>query len=307
MPESGAFRSGFVTLVGRPNTGKSTLVNALVGRKVAIVTPHPQTTQTHLLGVVNPPGGQIVLVDTPGVHRGRGPLHRALLRNVRVGLEGRDLAFLLADATRPFGAEDQLALDLLQSAPGEAMPPVFLLLNKLDLLPKREAALPLLAAWRERFAFAELVPISALRRQNLDRLLDLTLARLPPGPEYFPAGQTTDQPEQFLISETIREQAMLQTREEVPHGLAVQVESDSGTDERRPRVIQAALVCERAGQKAILIGRKGERIREIGTASRRQLETVLGGPVYLELRVRVRAGWREDERFVTSLDFHRHG
>lgn len=306
MAESGEFRSGFVTLVGRPNTGKSTLVNAMVGQKVAVVTPHPQTTQTHLLGVANRPGGQIVLVDTPGVHRGRGPLHRALRRNLRAGLEGRDLALLLADATRPFGTEDQLALDLLQPVPGAAMPPVFLLLNKIDLLVRREEALPQLAEWRERFAFAEIVPISALRGHNLERLTELIMATLPPGPEYFPAGQPTDQPEQFLIGELIREQAMLQTREEVPHTLAVQVEQDKEAEAKRPRVIRARLVCERAGQKAILIGRRGERIREIGSASRRQLEKMLGQPVYLELRVHVREGWREDERFVNGLDFHHH-
>ncbi|MGH9518243.1 MAG: GTPase Era [Terriglobales bacterium] len=315
MAEDAPFRSGFVTLLGRPNTGKSTLVNALVGRKVAIVTPHPQTTRTHLLGVVNRPpqgeaaGGQIVLVDTPGVHRGRGPLHRALLRSVRVGLEGRDLALLLADATRPFGSEDQFALDLLQSAPGAAMPPALLLLNKIDLLARRDQALPLLEAWRGRFPFAELVPISALRHQNLERLLELVLERLPPGPEYFPAGQASDQPEQFQIGELIREQAMLQTREEVPHTLAVQLESDSGAPGGggRPRVILAVLVCERPGQKAILIGKGGERIREIGTASRKQLETALGSKVYLEMRVRVRADWREDPRFVASLDYRKGG
>lgn len=315
MAERAPFRSGFVTLVGRPNTGKSTLVNALVGRKVAIVTPHPQTTRTHLLGVVNRPsqgdtaGGQIVLVDTPGVHRGRGPLHRALLRSVRVGLEGRDLALLLADATRPFGSEDQLALDLLQPAPGAAMPPALLLLNKVDALPRHDQVLPLLEAWRGRFPFAELVPISALRKQNLDRVLQLVFERLLPGPEYFPAGQASDQPEQFQISELIREQAMLQTREEVPHTLAVQLESDSGAPggSGRPRVIHAVLVCERPGQKAILIGKGGERIREIGTASRKQLETALGSKVYLEMRVRVRADWREDPRFVAGLDYRKGG
>lgn len=310
----GAFHSGFVTLLGRPNTGKSTLANALVGRKVAIVTPHPQTTRTHLLGVVNlaataeRPPGQIVLVDTPGVHKGRGPLSREMLRSVRAGLEGRDLAVFLADVTRPFGAEDQLALDLLRGPEGAAMPPAFLLLNKMDLLPRRELLLPIIASYRERYPFAEVIPISALKRENLETLLRLMLERMPPGPEYFPPEQATDQPEAFLIGEIIREQAMLQTREEVPHTLAVRLESD----ETKPRasgplrVLKAALYCERPGQKAILVGQKGERIREISTRARLQLEAALGTAVYLELHVLVRPEWREDRNFVARLDYH-HG
>ncbi|HUX66918.1 MAG TPA: GTPase Era [Terriglobales bacterium] len=304
------FHSGFVTLVGRPNTGKSTLANALVGKKVAAVTPHPQTTRTHLLGVVNVaasarhPSGQIVLVDTPGVHRGRGHLSREMLRSVRAGLEGRDLSLLLADVTRAYGAEDQMALDLLRT-PGA--PPVFLVLNKVDLLPQREALLPLLEAWKERFAFAEVIPISALRQENLDRLVEQMLAYLPPGPVYFPPEQTTDQPEKFLIAEVIREQAMLLTREEVPHTLAVLIEGDQRRQRATGplRVLQAAIYCERPGQKSILIGRGGEMIRQIGTAARQQLEAALGTAIFLELHVLVRESWRENPRFVAGLDFRR--
>lgn len=306
----GAFHSGFVTLVGRPNTGKSTLANALVGKKVAAVTPHPQTTRTHLLGVVNVtassshPAGQIVLVDTPGVHRGRGHLSREMLRSVRAGLEGRDLSLLLADVTRAFGAEDQMALDLLRM-PGA--PPVFLVLNKVDLLPQREALLPQVAAWKERFAFAEVIPISALRKENLERLVEQMLAYLPPGPVYFPPEQTTDQPEKFLIAEVIREQAMLLTREEVPHTLAVLIEGDQRRQRATGplRVLQAAIYCERPGQKSILIGRGGEMIRKIGTAARQQLEASLGTAIFLELHVLVRESWRENPRFVAGLDFRR--
>ncbi len=307
---AGVFHSGFVTLVGRPNTGKSTLANALVGKKVAAVTPHPQTTRTHLLGVVNVaasarhPSGQIVLVDTPGVHRGRGHLSREMLRSVRAGLEGRDLSLLLADVTRAYGAEDQMALDLLRT-PGA--PPVFLVLNKVDLLPQREALLPLLEAWKERFAFAEVIPISALRQENLDRLVEQMLAYLPPGPVYFPPEQTTDQPEKFLIAEVIREQAMLLTREEVPHTLAVLIEGDQRRQRATGplRVLQAAIYCERPGQKSILIGRGGEMIRQIGTAARQQLEAALGTAIFLELHVLVRESWRENPRFVAGLDFRR--
>ncbi|MGH9393017.1 MAG: GTPase Era [Terriglobales bacterium] len=308
-----AFRSGFVTLVGRPNTGKSTLLNALLGRRIAAVTPHPQTTRTHLLGILDVAadaatgGGQIVLVDTPGVHRGRGPLSRQLLRSVRNGLEGRDLALLLADVSRPFGAEDELALDLVAPArAGEAaLPPVFLVLNKVDLLRQQEDVLPVIARYQERFEFAEVVPISALRRKNLDALARLVLAALPPGPAYFEAGTATDQPEHFLLSEIIREQAMLPTREEVPHTLAVRVEADERRSARGGpiRHLQAALYCERPGQKAILIGQGGAMIRQIGIAARALIEQALGERVHLELHVLVRPGWRENERFVAGLDF----
>ncbi len=317
------FRSGFVTLLGRPNTGKSTLVNALVGRKVAIVTPHPQTTRTHLLGILNcpaterHPAGQIVLVDTPGVHKGRGHLSREMLRSVRAGLEGRDLSLLLADATRPFGAEDQMALNLLRQPGGPPAPgpdpttaptPAFLLLNKVDLLPGSDAVLPLIAAWRERHPFAEVIPLSALRGTNLPLLLERILAWLPPGPEYFPAGQATDQPEHFQIAEVIREQAMLATHEEVPHTLAVRVDKDERRAGLRPvRVLQAALYCERPGQKAILIGRGGEMIRRIGTAARLALETALAERIYLELHVLVRPEWRDNPRFVAGLDYRTGG
>lgn len=281
-------------------------MNALVGRKVAIVTPHPQTTRTHLLGVLNleanasHPAGQIAFVDTPGVHRGRGHLSRALLRSVRTGLEGRDLSLFLADVTRPFGAEDQMALGLV-----EGTAPVFLLLNKLDCLPRRDQVLPIIEAYRQRFAFAEILPISALRRQNLDELVRAIVRYLPEGPLYFPADQTSDQPERFLIAEIVREQAMLATRAEVPHTVTVRVEADSTRQQRIGllRVLHAGIYCERPGQKAILIGQGGEMIRKIGTAARHELEALLGTRVMLELRVLVRADWRDNPRWVATLDF----
>ena len=324
------FHSGFATLLGRPNTGKSTLLNALLGRKLAIVTPHPQTTRTHLLGILNVaatavhPAGQIVLVDTPGVHRGRGHLSRSMARSVRTGLEGRDLSLLLADVTRPFGAEDQLALDMLTqraphpAAPGPAVPdpaapdpaaptPAFLLLNKIDRLAHRNDILPTIDAWRARYNFAEILPISALHGANLELLMAKILALLPPGPEYFSPEQATDQPEHFFIAEIIREQAMLQTQAEVPHTLAVRIEADETKAQRLGslRVLTAALYCERPGQKAILIGRQGEMIRRIGTAARHELEAALDTRVFLELRVLVRSEWRQDPRFLAGLDFRR--
>lgn len=304
MSAATPIRSGFVTLVGRPNTGKSTLINALVGRKIAAVTPFPQTTRTHLLGVLHAPEAQVVFVDSPGVHRGRGALARELGRSVRAALEGRDLALFLQDVTRPWGREDEQALDLLR---GDATPPVFLVLNKIDLLPRRDALLPLIAAHRQRFPFTETVPISALRRTNLDVLRQFVIAALPEGPEYFPRQQTTDQPEQFWISEIIREQAMLATQAEVPHALAVRVEAARVVrSQGQPlHVVEAVIVCERPGQKAILVGRGGSMIRRIGTAARQQLEAAWGVRVLLKLQVLVREDWREDDKAVAQLDFHR--
>lgn len=293
-------------------------MNALLGRKVAIVTPHPQTTRTHLLGVLNAPAasdhppGQVVFVDTPGVHRGRGHLSREMLRSVRAGLEGRDLSLFMADVSRPFGPEDQLALNLLQTPGGRAATPTptpaFLLLNKVDLLPNPEAVLPIIAAYRERFAFEQVIPLSARRGENLPTLVRQVLACLPLGPVYFPPEQTTDQPEHFLISEVIREQAMLLTHEEVPHTLAVRIEGDQVKKQNIGplRVLQAAIYCERPGQKAILIGQRGEMVRRIGTQARRELEGALGTRVFLELHVLVREDWRDDPRFVAELDY-RHG
>ncbi|MGH9415624.1 MAG: GTPase Era [Terriglobales bacterium] len=301
-PPSPPLHSGFITLLGRPNTGKSTLLNALVGEPVAAVTPHPQTTRTHLLGILNRPQGQIVLVDTPGVHRGRGSLSRQMLHSVHAGLEGRDLALLLADVTRRLGAEDELALSFVRDP---AAPPTFLLLNKIDRLPTPGAILPIIAAWHQKAPFAQVLPISARRGDNLHRLLDLIWPLLPLGKPFFPPEQHSGQPEQFLISEIIREQAMLLTGEEVPHTLAVRIEADESRPRRHAplRVIHAALYCERPGQKAILIGNKGAMIRAIGTAARQKLEAVLSTPVFLQLQILVRPAWRDDPHFLAALDF----
>lgn len=313
------FLSGFVTLIGRPNAGKSTLMNALLGQKVAIVTPHPQTTRTHLLGIYHAqptsdhPAGQIVFIDTPGVHKGRTALNREMMRSVREGLEGRDLALLLVDVTRKFGDEDAFALDLLKSAAraeskdreegAPARVPTFLVLNKVDRLKDKRALLPIIDLYRQRFEFDEILPISAIAGDGLPALMSTIFNYLPEGPEYFPAGQVTDQPELFQISEIIREKAMALTREEVPHTLAVQVEKL----ERGPKLtgISAVLYCERPGQKAILIGHRGEMIRQIGTQAREELEATLGTKIFLELHVLVREEWRENPRFLADLDWRK--
>jgi GTP-binding protein Era len=239
-----------------------------------------------------------------------------MMRSVREGLEGRDLALLLVDVTRRFGDEDAFALDLLKSAAraegaspeGEGdgsatRVPTFLILNKVDRMKDKRALLPIIDTYRQRYDFDEILPISAISGEGLPLLMNKIFERLPEGPEYFPAGQVTDQPERFQISEVIREKAMALTREEVPHTLAVQVEKL----ERGPRMteISAVLYCERPGQKAILIGHRGEMIRQIGTQSREELEATLGSKVFLELHVLVREEWRENPRFLADLDWRK--
>ena len=297
-----AFRSGFVSIIGRPNAGKSTLLNALVGEKLAIVTRKPQTTRNRIQGIVNVerkgrrPSGQIVLVDTPGVHKPINSLNRRMMKEVYDALEACDLLLLIVDASEKFGAGDKFVLDIVK----RSAQPCFLLLNKIDKLEKQRL-LPLIAEYKERHSFAEVIPISAAKRQGLDTLLDAVVKALPEGPRYFPKDQVTDQPERFLVAELIREQVLLATEQEVPYATTVLVEQyeESGKLTR----IAATIYCERDGQKAILIGKQGANLKKIGTAARLQIEKLLNTKVYLELFVKVRPGWRDSRDFVQETDW----
>jgi len=297
-----AFRSGFVSIIGRPNAGKSTLLNALVGEKLAIVTRKPQTTRNRIQGIVNVehkgkrPSGQIVLVDTPGVHKPINSLNRRMMKEVYDALEGCDLLLLIVDASEKFGAGDKFVLDIVKKS-GQ---PCFLLLNKIDKLDKQRL-LPLIAEYKERHDFAEVIPISAMKRQGLDTLLDAVVKALPEGPRYFPKDQITDQPERFLVAELIREQVLLATEQEVPYATTVLIEQY----EERGKLtrIAAAIFCEREGQKAILIGKRGSTLKKIGTAARLQIEKLLNTKVFLELFVKVRPGWRDSRDFVQETDW----
>jgi len=297
-----AFRSGFVSIIGRPNAGKSTLLNALVGEKLAIVTRKPQTTRNRIQGIVNVdhkgkrPAGQIVLVDTPGVHKPINSLNRRMMKEVYDALEGCDLLLLIVDATEKFGTGDKFVLDIVKKS-GQ---PCFLLLNKIDKLDKQRL-LPLIAEYKERDDFAEIIPISAMKRQGLDTLLDAVVKTLPEGPRYFPKDQITDQPERFLVAELIREQVLLATEQEVPYATTVLIEQyEEGSRLTR---IAATIYCERDGQKAILIGKQGANLKKIGTAARLQIERLLNTKVFLELFVKVRPGWRDSRDFVQETDW----
>ena len=299
------FRSGFVCILGRPNAGKSTLLNALVGEKLAIISPKPQTTRNRIQGVVHLPkrkgrdGGQIVLVDTPGVHKPDSNLGRKMMVEVREAMEGCDLVLVIMDAARKLDPRDQFALDMLKQSGTRA----FLVLNKVDLLRDKARLLPVIEEYRKLYDFAEVIPISALKRDGLDLLLHKVIAALPAGPAYFSEDQVTDQPARFMAAEIIREQVLLATEEEIPYATTVIV--DSFEEGRRLTRISATIYCEREGQKGILVGKRGQMLKKIGTGARLQIERMLGTKVFLELYVKVQAGWRDSRGFVEELDWRR--
>jgi len=299
------FRSGFVCILGRPNAGKSTLLNALVGEKLAIISPKPQTTRNRIQGVVHVPknkgkdGAQIVLVDTPGVHKPDSSLGRKMMVEVREALEGCDLVLVIMDVTHKFDPRDQFALDLLRGPKTKA----FLLLNKVDRIREKSKLLPLIEQYRKLYDFSEVIPISALKRKGLDTLLDKVISALPAGPAYFPEDQITDQPARFMAAEIIREQVLLNTSEEIPYATTVIVENfEEGARLAR---VAATIYCEREGQKGILVGKGGKMLKKIGTSARLQIERMLGTKVFLELYVKAEPGWRDSRRFVEELDWRR--
>jgi GTP-binding protein Era len=363
-------KSGFVAILGRPNAGKSTLLNALTGEKVAIVTAKPQTTRNRIEGVVEVPArkgqpeAQIVFVDTPGVHKPGSHLDRRMLQEVYDALETRDLVLLMMDATRkiqlgalnapadaeaaapqeaaetpePEAPEQEAAQNAAAVAPKKSGGrrtaswasedeflfgllrnvdcPVFLILNKIDLVAK-DQLLPLIDAVSKQFDFAQVIPISARKRDGIEILLNKIVAALPEGERYYPPDQYTDQPMRFMVAELIRERILVETGEEVPYASAVVIERfeepkpvsnrprKKGSPPPRPPLtsIAAAIYCERDGQKAILIGKGGSKLKEIGAGARKQIESLLGTRVYLELHVIVEPGWRESRGFVESLDW----
>lgn len=290
-------RAGFVAIIGRPNAGKSTLLNHLVGQKVAIVTSKPQTTRNRIQGIVTRPEGQIVFIDTPGLHDAASVLNRQMMREVSAALEGIDVLLMMIDATRTMPHADQMLLDRAKRYESKTI----LALNKIDKLPKPKL-LPLLQEFGKAFPFAALVPISALTGSGLDALLDEIFKELPENDNFFPEDQVTDQPERFLAAEIVREKAIHLTYHEVPHALAVFVDKFEET----PKIlrIEMTLHVERDSQKKILIGRKGEMLKKIGTEARKELEALLGVKIYLGLFVKVVEGWRDNPSKVRELDWH---
>jgi GTP-binding protein Era len=293
----GKYRAGFVAIIGRPNAGKSTLLNRYVGQKVAIVTSKPQTTRNRIQGIVTRPEGQIVFIDTPGLHEAHTVLNRQMMREVAAALEGIDVLLMMVDASATQPHADQLLLDKAKRFEGKGI----LALNKTDRVPKPKL-LPLLEAFSKAFPFAALVPISALKGNGCEELLAEILKQLPEGVPFFPEDQVTDQPERFLASEIVREKAIQLTYHEVPHALRVMIDKFEET----PKIlrIEATLNVERDSQKKILIGKKGEMLKKVGTEARKELETLLGTKIYLGLFVKVAPGWRDNPQQVRELDWH---
>ena len=290
--------SGFVSIVGRPNAGKSTLLNALIGAKLAIVTDKPQTTRTSVQGVYTTDNAQIVFIDTPGIHKSDTLFNRRMMVEVRSALEERDLLLYLVDATRRFTGEDAKALDMIR----KSGTPAFLVLNKIDLIREKQRLLPLIEQYKSALEFDEYIPISAVTGEGIDTLLKVIISRLPAGPAYYSADEMTNQPERFLAAELVREKVLLETRQEVPHSIAVMVDK---WEEEPPGLTRIAMTVyvERDGQKGIVIGKQGAMLKKIGTLARIEIEDMLGRKVFLELFVKVRENWRESPEFLNQLDW----
>ena len=300
MSETPAFKSGFVAIVGRPNAGKSTLVNALVESKVSIVTPVPQTTRNRILGILHRPDAQVIFMDTPGVHKPLSRLNEQMMNYVRQALADRDLAVLIVDASEKYGRGDEFVINLLN----EYSPRAILALNKVDRVHKPDL-LPLMDRYSKLYGFEEIFPISALRGEGLEELLGAIVQRLPEGPQYFPTDEYTDQPERFLASEIIREKVIRHTKHEMPYVTAVLIDAfEEGTLITR---LHATIVVEKDSQKPIVIGAGGARLKEIGTEAREDLEKLFPPRVYLELFVKVAPHWRNNTTVIAELDYRNDG
>jgi GTP-binding protein Era len=298
------FRSGFVSLIGRPNAGKSTLLNALIGEKLAIVSDKPQTTRTTIQGVANLSGAQIVFVDTPGIHKSTSLFNKRMMETVRTALQDRDVLLYVADASIPFSSEDAEAVSVLK----DLSTPTFLLANKIDRVQDKRKLLPFIEQYKSIREFDQYLPVSATTGEGLDRVREAIVSRLPEGPAYFPTDHLTDQPERFLAAEMIREQILRHTRQEVPHSVAVLIDRWEESPPRKGSKegltkIAATIYVERDGQKAIVIGKGGAALKKIGTLARYEIEKMVGHKVFLELFVKVQKDWRENPGFLNAIDW----
>jgi GTPase len=295
MTDPVTFRAGFAALVGRPNVGKSTLLNALVGEKLSIVTSRPQTTRHRVLGVLNRPGVQLAFVDTPGLHLGeKRALNRAMNRTAAAALADADLVVFVVEAMR-FYEEDEAVLQRIRDSGRESIA----VISKVDMIYPKDQLLPFVAELAGKHGFLDVVPVSAEKGINLDRLIDVISARLPESAELFPQDQRTDRGVDFQISETIREKLTMELVEELPYGIAVEIEKKSEIDGQL--VIDAIIWVDRAGQKPIVIGAKGSRLKRIGQKAREELNTRLGKRLHLNLWVKVREDWADDARALAQL------
>ena len=283
------FRSGFVTLIGRTNVGKSTLMNQLVGEKVAIMSNKPQTTRNKIQSILTRENYQIIFIDTPGIHKPKHKLGQYMVQAAKNTLNEVDLILILVEASKTVGKGDQYVIEQLENI----NTPVFLVINKIDTVHKEEL-LEIIDIYKDLYDFDEIIPVSALTGENCDVLLDEISKRLPEGPQYFPPDMITDQPERQLVAELIREKALHLLEEEIPHGIAVGVELMKKRENKDIVDINAVIYCEKDSHKAIIIGKQGAMLKEIGTKARQEIERLLGSKVFLQLWVKVRKNWRDD-------------
>jgi GTP-binding protein Era len=293
MTDEKKFKSGFISIIGRPNVGKSTLLNSLLGEKIAIISDKPQTTRNRILGIVSRPDAQLVFMDTPGIHKPMHKMNEVMVKTALQACSEVDVILMLVEAMEKPGGGDRFIIEKLV----DVKTPVFLLINKTDLV-KKEALLPLIQELSALYNFAEIIPVSALKN-DLGGLIEAILKRLPQGPKYFPDDQLTDQPERFIVSEIIREKIFDLTKEEIPYSTAVVIEDMK----EKPDIthVTATIYVERDSQKGILIGKGGAMLKKIGTLARHDAEKLLNVKVFLQLLVKVKKGWREDERSLKNF------
>jgi len=293
-----SFKSGFISILGRPNVGKSTLFNRILDEKIAIVTKKPQTTRNRILGIKNVEGGQLIFLDTPGIHKGRSELNQRMVQTAVVSGRDADVLFFMIEATSPLIEEDREMIESLKGSRG--LP--FLVINKIDVV-KKETLLPMMDQYQKLHPFEKIIPISAIDGEGVNILLDETLKALPESPPYFPEDMITDQTERFLVSEIIREKVIQQSYQEIPYSTAVTIEEFKEHPEKNLVVIKGTIYVERDSQKKILIGKGGQKLKQIGETARKEVEVLLGTRVFLELWVRVERNWTRDPRVLNQLGY----
>lgn len=293
-----SFKSGFIAIIGRPNVGKSTLMNRLLGQKVSIVSPRPQTTRAKIMGIKSSPGVQLIFLDTPGIDKSGGYFHRLMVKTAMNSLEGADLILWMVEAPDPLSQDDKLILETMKGI----KPPIFLAINKVDLVGK-ERLLPTIDRFRALLPFTEIVPISATEGDNVELLESLLIHYLPEGPPLYPLDQLTDQPEQFIIAELIREKVFRLVYQEVPYAVAVLVEQVGRREGRELTDVEATIYVEKDSQKRIIIGRGGAMLKRIGELARPEIEMLVGTQVFLKLWVKVRSDWQKDDEALKRLGY----